>query len=168
MSGSPRCTLELGGKSAAIVMDDYDVMTAAVKDRGSRDVPFRSGMLLTNSYPRYAEAARRPSSKKLSSYVRDCEGRRSLRSRDSDGPARDEPPASTELKCYIAKGKAEGATLSGGRRSWPAHLNRGYYIEPTVFGNVDNNYTIAREEIFGPVITVIPVANEDQRHRDRQ
>jgi betaine-aldehyde dehydrogenase len=62
---------------------------------------------------------------------------------------------------YIAKGKAEGATLAvGGGR--PAHLTRGYYIEPTVFGNVDNNYTIAREEIFGPVITVIPVADEDQ------
>ena len=38
-----------------------------------------------------------------------------------------------------------------------AHLDRGYYIEPTVFGNVDNNMTIAREEIFGPVLSVIPV-----------
>jgi acyl-CoA reductase-like NAD-dependent aldehyde dehydrogenase len=60
---------------------------------------------------------------------------------------------------YIAKGKAEGATLAaGGRR--PAHLNRGYFIEPTVFGNVDNHSTIAREEIFGPVISVISAADE--------
>jgi acyl-CoA reductase-like NAD-dependent aldehyde dehydrogenase len=62
---------------------------------------------------------------------------------------------------YIAKGRAEGATVAaGGGR--PRHLTRGYFMEPTVFGNVDNHYTIAREEIFGPVITVIPVADEDQ------
>ena len=52
---------------------------------------------------------------------------------------------------YIAKGKAEGATLAtGGGR--PQHLKRGYYVEPTVFGNVDNSSTIAQEEIFGFLI----------------
>ena len=62
---------------------------------------------------------------------------------------------------YIAKGKEEGATLAtGGGR--PAHLNRGYFIEPTVFGNVDNRLTIAREEIFGPVLSVIPADSEEQ------
>ena len=62
---------------------------------------------------------------------------------------------------YIAKGKAEGAKLAtGGGR--PAHLNRGFYIEPTVFGNVDNSSTIARDEIFGPVLSVIPADNEAQ------
>ena len=61
---------------------------------------------------------------------------------------------------YIAKGIAEGATLAtGGGR--PKDLERGYYIEPTVFGNVDNHATIAREEIFGPVLSVIPADNED-------
>jgi len=60
---------------------------------------------------------------------------------------------------YISKGKAEGAKLAtGGGR--PRHLNRGYFIEPTVFGNVDNHSTIAREEIFGPVLSVIPADNE--------
>jgi hypothetical protein len=60
---------------------------------------------------------------------------------------------------YIEKGKAERAKLAtGGKR--PAHLNRGYFIEPTVFANVDNNSTIAREEIFGPVLSVIPAENE--------
>ena len=43
----------------------------------------------------------------------------------------------------------------------PAHLNRGYYVEPTVFANVDNNSTIAREEIFGPVVCVIPADSEE-------
>ena len=62
---------------------------------------------------------------------------------------------------YIAKGRAEGATVAtGGGR--PAHLNRGFFVEPTVFGNVDNNMTIAREEIFGPVVSVIPADNEAQ------
>jgi acyl-CoA reductase-like NAD-dependent aldehyde dehydrogenase len=60
---------------------------------------------------------------------------------------------------YIAKGVAEGATLAtGGGR--PAHLDRGWFIEPTVFGNVDNSSTIAQEEIFGPVLSVIPAQNE--------
>jgi acyl-CoA reductase-like NAD-dependent aldehyde dehydrogenase len=61
---------------------------------------------------------------------------------------------------YIARGKADGATLAaGGGR--PAHLDRGYFVEPTVFCNVDNRTTIAREEIFGPVLAVIPADDED-------
>jgi aldehyde dehydrogenase (NAD+) len=60
---------------------------------------------------------------------------------------------------YIAAGKAEGAKLAtGGGR--PPHLDRGFYVEPTVFGNVDNNSTIGREEIFGPVLSVIPANDE--------
>jgi acyl-CoA reductase-like NAD-dependent aldehyde dehydrogenase len=61
---------------------------------------------------------------------------------------------------YIATGKAEGAVLvTGGGR--PKDLDRGYYVEPTVFANVDNSSTIAQEEIFGPVLTVIPADDED-------
>ena len=56
---------------------------------------------------------------------------------------------------YIAKGIEEGATLvTGGGR--PKHLKRGYYIEPTVFSDVDNKHTIAQEEIFGPVLSRDP------------
>lgn len=62
---------------------------------------------------------------------------------------------------YIAKGIEEGATLAtGGGR--PKELERGWYIEPTVFGNVDNHSTIAQEEIFGPVLSVIPADDEEQ------
>ena len=61
---------------------------------------------------------------------------------------------------YIAKGIEEGATLvTGGGR--PEHLDRGYYIEPTVFSGVDNKHVIAREEIFGPVLSVIPADNDE-------
>ena len=65
---------------------------------------------------------------------------------------------------YIAKGIADGATLAtGGGR--PRDLERGWYIEPTVFGNVDNSSVIAQEEIFGPVLSVIPAADEDDAVR---
>jgi aldehyde dehydrogenase (NAD+) len=61
---------------------------------------------------------------------------------------------------YIAKGIEQGATLvTGGGR--PKHLKRGYYIEPTVFAGVDNKHVIAQEEIFGPVLSVIPADNDE-------
>ena len=60
---------------------------------------------------------------------------------------------------YVEKGKAEGATLAtGGGR--PPHLDKGWFVEPTVFADVDNASTIAREEIFGPVLSVIPAKDE--------
>ena len=70
-------------------------------------------------------------------------------------------PRESGVLHVIAKGLAEGATLAtGGGR--PEHLDRGWFIEPTVFGNVDNSSTIAQEEIFGPVLSVIPADNEQQ------
>ncbi|MGH7742337.1 MAG: aldehyde dehydrogenase family protein, partial [Candidatus Eiseniibacteriota bacterium] len=60
---------------------------------------------------------------------------------------------------YIAQGVKDGATLAcGGKR--PAHLARGYYVEPTLFTNATNAMHVAREEIFGPVITAIPFREE--------
>jgi betaine-aldehyde dehydrogenase len=64
------------------------------------------------------------------------------------------------IEQLVAQGIAEGATLStGGKR--PAHLDRGFYIEPTVFGNVDNRSTIAKEEFFGPVLSVIAADSDE-------
>jgi aldehyde dehydrogenase (NAD+) len=65
---------------------------------------------------------------------------------------------------YIEKGVQEGATLAlGGGR--PAHLPRGWYVEPTLFTDVDNAMTIAQEEIFGPVLVVIPFEDDDDAVR---
>ncbi|MEM7139582.1 MAG: aldehyde dehydrogenase family protein [Actinomycetota bacterium] len=65
---------------------------------------------------------------------------------------------------YIEKGKAEGArVVTGGGR--PAHLEKGYYVEPTLFADVDNSMTIAQEEIFGPVICAIPYDTEEDAIR---
>jgi betaine-aldehyde dehydrogenase len=63
------------------------------------------------------------------------------------------------VESYIERGRADGFRIAaGGGR--PAHLNRGFYVEPTVFAGVDNNSAIAREEIFGPVLAVIPADDE--------
>jgi aldehyde dehydrogenase (NAD+) len=65
---------------------------------------------------------------------------------------------------YIQKGKKEGAELvAGGER--PASLPKGFYVEPTVFSNVDNRMDIAQEEIFGPVLSIIPYDTEDDAVR---
>ncbi len=65
---------------------------------------------------------------------------------------------------YLARGVDEGARLVvGGRR--PAHLDRGWYVEPTLFADVDNSMAIAREEVFGPVLVMIPYEDEDDAVR---
>src|SRR5205823_3580271 len=65
----------------------------------------------------------------------------------------------TRVERFITRGREEGATVAcGGRR--PSHLTRGYYVEPTLFTGARNDMTIAREEIFGPVITAIPFRDE--------
>ena len=67
-----------------------------------------------------------------------------------------------KIQGLIQKGIDEGATLVTGGTGRPEGLNRGYYVRPTVFGNVRNDMTIAREEIFGPVLSILPYADVDQ------
>ncbi len=68
------------------------------------------------------------------------------------------------IEMYIEAGKASGADLvTGGHR--PAHMNKGYYMEPTLFANVDNTSKIAQEEIFGPVLCLIPAEDEEDAIR---
>merc|ERR1712232_1055497 len=63
---------------------------------------------------------------------------------------------------YIKKGIDEGARLVTGGPGKPQGLEDGYYVKPTVFADVNNKMTIAQEEIFGPVLTLIPYANEEE------
>jgi aldehyde dehydrogenase (NAD+) len=63
---------------------------------------------------------------------------------------------------YIAKGIAEGAKVVIGGSGRPEGLEKGYYVKPTIFSNVNNQMTIAREEIFGPVLCILPYDTEDQ------
>ena len=152
-------TLELGGKSPAIVLDDYDVGLAA--EQISRNAGLLTGQVCS-SLTRLIVTRKRHDEfvdALASSFSQ-------IKVGDPFDPATQMGPLAIErqrdrVEGFIAKGKAEGAQLAtGGGR--PAHLNRGYFIEPTVFGNVDNSSTIAREEIFGPVLSVIPADSEAQ------
>jgi aldehyde dehydrogenase (NAD+) len=153
-----RCTLELGGKSAAVVLDDMDLEAAAGAISGAEC--FLSGQVCSSL------------TRIIVSRARHDELVEALAGTFSQVKVGDPFDASTQMgplamergrdrvEGYIAKGVAEGATLAtGGGR--PKDLARGYYIEPTVFGNVDNHSTIAQEEIFGPVLSVIPADNEE-------
>ena len=152
-----RCTLELGGKSPAVIFDDYDIATAA-KTITSR-ATFLTGQVCS-SLTRIIVTHDRHDAMvdALSANFEQVKVGDPFDSASNMGPLAMRRQRD-RVEGYIGKGKAEGARLAaGGGR--PAHLNRGFYIEPTVFGNVDNNSTIAREEIFGPVLSVIPANNE--------
>jgi betaine-aldehyde dehydrogenase len=152
-----RCTLELGGKSAAVILDDFDIGKAAGTIAGYAG--FLTGQVCS-SLTRIIVTKQRHdalvdalaatfSQVKVGDPFEPTTGMGPLAmSRQRD-----------RVEGFIAKGRAEGATLAtGGKR--PKDLPRGYFIEPTVFGNVDNHSTIAREEIFGPVLSVIPADSE--------
>jgi betaine-aldehyde dehydrogenase len=152
-----RFTLELGGKSAALILDDYDVETAAkaliapaCRLTGQVCASLTRIVVSRNRHDQFVEAL--------------AANFGAVKVGDPFDPATQMGPVAMRrqrdrIEGFIAQGKAEGAQLAtGGGR--PAHLNRGFFVEPTVFGNVDNNSTIAREEIFGPVLSVIPADNE--------
>jgi acyl-CoA reductase-like NAD-dependent aldehyde dehydrogenase len=154
-----RCTLELGGKSAAVILDDYDIGTAA--QTISRFAPMLTGQVCS-SLTRIVVTRKRHDQmvEALSGEFDKIKVGDPFDSSIQMGPLAMRRQRD-RVEGYIAKGKAEGAKLAaGGGR--PAHMNRGFYIEPTVFGNVDNHSTIAREEIFGPVLSVIPAEDEAQ------
>ena len=70
-----------------------------------------------------------------------------------------------KIQGLIKKGIDEGATLVTGGLGRPEGLNRGYFVRPTVFANVTNDMTIAREEIFGPVLSILPYDTEEDAIR---
>jgi aldehyde dehydrogenase (NAD+) len=71
----------------------------------------------------------------------------------------------SKIQSLIEKGIAEGATVAAGGPGLPDGVSKGYYVRPTVFANVTNSMTVAREEIFGPVVVVIPYDSEDEAIR---
>ncbi len=154
-----RCTLELGGKSAAVILDDVDVPTAAATLAGAECM--LSGQVCS-SLTRIVVSQRRHDEmvEALAAAFSQVRVGDPFDADTQMGPLVAERQRD-RVEGYIAKGKAGGATLAtGGGR--PANLDRGYYVEPTVFGNVDNASVIAQEEIFGPVLSVIPAADEEE------
>jgi len=154
-----RCTLELGGKSPAVILDDYDLDKAA--ESIAQTARFLTGQVCSSLTRLIVGRSRHDA------FVDALASRfAKVRVGDPFAATTDMGPLAMErqrdrVESYIAKGKAEGARLAtGGGR--PQHLERGYFVEPTVFANVDNASTIAREEIFGPVLSVIPADSEEQ------
>jgi aldehyde dehydrogenase (NAD+) len=157
-----RCTLELGGKSAGVILDDMPLEAAA--ESISQTARILSGQVCSSltrvivSEHRHDEFVDALASKFNAINVGDPFDSKTQMGPLAMGRQRD------RVESYIEKGKAEGAKLAaGGQR--PSHLNRGYYIQPTVFANVDNSMAIAQEEIFGPVVSVVPVKNESEAVR---
>lgn len=154
-----RCTLELGGKSPALVLDDYDVAEAA-RAIAARAV-LQTGQVCWSVTRVIVGRERHDDLVEALG----AEFRRVTVGDPFDG-AVDMGPLATgrqreRVEALVAQGKAEGCVLAtGGGR--PRHLDRGFFVEPTVFGRVDNRSTIGREEIFGPVLAVVPVAGEDE------
>lgn len=154
-------TLELGGKSAAIILDDADIdrlveSLAMVSYLNNGQTCFASTRILAPR-SRYAE---------IVDAVAD--GSMGLRVGDAlDMETQIGPMASSahrdRVEHYIARGRDEARLVTGGGR--PAYMRQGWFVEPTVFADVDNRSVIAQEEIFGPVLTIIPYDDEAQAVR---
>jgi acyl-CoA reductase-like NAD-dependent aldehyde dehydrogenase len=144
-------TLELGGKSAAIILDDADLDQVALGLQGAS--LFNNGQACYNCTRVLAPASR---------YAQVVEALAAMASGLKVGSALDPatvvgPMASAahreRVEGYIAKGRQEARLIAGGGR--PQQLKRGWFVEPTIFADVSNSATIAQEEIFGPVLSVI-------------
>ncbi|MFE0044022.1 aldehyde dehydrogenase [Streptomyces albireticuli] len=157
-----RVTLELGGKSAAVVLPDADldaavagIVPSAWMNNGQACVA-QTRILAPRVH--YDELAERFAAAAGALVVGDP-----LDPATQVGPLVAERQRRRSLD-YIALGRREGAkVLAGGGR--PAGLDTGWYVEPTLFGDVDNTMRIAREEIFGPVICLLPYDTEEEAVR---
>jgi aldehyde dehydrogenase (NAD+) len=153
--------LELGGKSANIILDDADFPTAlqsglAVCFHAGQGCALPTRMLLPKS--RYAEGVAILQAMFGHIAYGDPYGAGQIM-----GPLVNKRQQERVLE-YIEIGKKEGAKVAFGGGK-PAQLERGYYVEPTLFVDVNNTMRIAREEIFGPVLVVIPYENDDDAVR---
>jgi betaine-aldehyde dehydrogenase len=154
-----RCTLELGGKSAAIILDDADLATTiptllpnAIMNNGQACIAQTRILAPRARYDEVVDAV--------------VAGVGAMQVGDPMDPATEVGPVVAErqrarIEGYLQSGREEGATVAiGGGR--PAAFSKGWYVEPTVFTGVDNKMKIAQEEIFGPVLVVIPYDGDEQ------
>jgi (Z)-2-((N-methylformamido)methylene)-5-hydroxybutyrolactone dehydrogenase len=156
-----KVTLELGGKSPNIVFDDVDL------DVANNGVV--SGIFAATGQTCIAGSRLFVQNRAHDELVERLSGRASTIKLGNPLDMETEmgPVAFKEhlekIQSYIQAGQEEGATLAwGGKRPKGEELKRGYFIEPTIFAEVDNGMKIAREEIFGPVLSVIPFKDEEE------
>jgi acyl-CoA reductase-like NAD-dependent aldehyde dehydrogenase len=153
-----RVSLELGGKSAAIVLSDADPDAVAT---GIRSASLSNSGQICNALTRI-----------LVPSARAAEYTDALAAEMASMVVGDPTDTATQVgplvaqrqqhrvRGYIDTGKAEGARLVVGGSTMPEGLDRGWFVRPTLFADADNSMRIAREEIFGPVLTVIPYTDE--------
>ena len=155
-----RVAQELGGKSANIILVDADLKTAVIQGvhacytNGGQNCQSPTRMLVPRAHRDAAFAAAR-------------EAVETIRLGDPLDPASTMGPLVSQaqfekVQDLIQSGIDEGATLVAGGTGRPAELNRGYYVRPTVFGDVTPQMKIAREEIFGPVLSIMSYDTEDE------
>ena len=157
-----RLFLELGGKSAAIVLDDADLEGASLIGMGvcmhaGQGCATPTRMLLPRA--RYQEGVEYLRTLFGSISVGDPQLPETLCGPVISAAQRD------RITGYIRSGLEEGATALVGGDETPDGFDKGYYVRPTLFVDVDNSMRIAREEIFGPVLVVIPYEDEDDAVR---
>jgi acyl-CoA reductase-like NAD-dependent aldehyde dehydrogenase len=159
-----KCTLELGGKSASIVLDDVDMDYAV--DGALWGVFFHNGQVCSAGTRVFVQ--RKIQDDFVAGLIK---GTEKIRVGPALDPASDEGPiiSDSQLKTierYVGIGRDEGAdVLVGGEPAIVDGHDRGFYYQPTIFGGVDNHMTIAKEEIFGPVLVVIPFEDEAEAVR---
>ncbi len=155
-----RVALELGGKSANVILDDADIQTAV--GYGVANCYLNSGqtcsahtrMLVPREKLAEAEAVAQAAAEKATPGDPFEDGTRL-------GPLVSEAQRE-RVRGYIEKGVEEGAKLVTGGAEPPDGLESGYFVRPTVFSEVKPDMTIAQEEIFGPVLSIIPYDSEDE------
>jgi betaine-aldehyde dehydrogenase len=158
-----RFSLELGGKSAAIILDDIDVAGmmeelkfASLMNTGQACIA-QTRILASRS--RYAEVV-----EALGTMVGDLKVGDPMDRENYIGPLVAKRQQERVEK-YIALGQEEGARVVVGGSGRPSGLDKGWYVQPTVFADVSNDMRIAQEEIFGPVLAVIPYDDEEDAIR---
>ena len=155
-----RVSLELGGKSPNIILDDVDLEKAV--NMGMKQCFFNTGQSCSSPTRMLIPEAMLDDATKFAVAAAE--------SMTTGDPQNEEiflGPISNQtqyekVQSLIQDGIAEGATLACGGTGRPDGLEKGYYVKPTVFTNVNNKMTIAREEIFGPVICLIPYKDLDE------
>ena len=155
-----RVGLELGGKSASIVLDDADVAAAAGAAGGG--ICMNSGQVcaaLSRLIVPRAKQDEAVAAAKAAAEAAKVGG--AFEEGVTMGPVASKSQLDTVVG-YIQKGIDEGATLVTGGTTPPDGRNTGYFVQPTVFSDVTNDMTIAQEEIFGPVLAIIPYDTEEE------
>ena len=162
--GVKRVALELGGKSASVILEDADLPTAVKSTLNG--CYLNSGQTCTALTRMLVPASKYDEAAKLAAEVA-----KGFTVGDPLAEATKLGPLSSQaqlerVRSYIKKGVAEGAELvAGGAEAPEGTPVGGYYVRPTVFGKVRNDMTIAQEEIFGPVLAIIPYKDEEEAVR---